>query len=68
MAGDSRKFQWRGTHLYYADRRVPFSIVQDVAYPNMWRVKLPDGRLTDMVNYTRAKDAAVAYGLRYLNE
>jgi hypothetical protein len=33
----------------------------------MWRVRLPDGSLTDMVNRTRAKDAAVSIALRLLN-
>ena len=35
-----------------------FIIKPDGTRPKMWRVQFPDGRLTDMVNYTRAKDAA----------
>ena len=34
------------------------TIVRDPEWPNMWRVRLPNGQLTDMVNLTRAKDAA----------
>ena len=30
------------------------------AIPGMYRVRLPDGELSDMVNLTRAKDAALA--------
>lgn len=30
---------------------------QDKTYPTMYRVKWPDGELSDMVNKTRAKDA-----------
>jgi hypothetical protein len=37
-------------------------IAPDAAWPNMWRVKLPNGLLSDMVNLTRAKDAAVSLG------
>jgi hypothetical protein len=33
-------------------------LVRDADWPNMWRVRLPNGQLTDMVNLTRAKDAA----------
>jgi hypothetical protein len=43
-------------------------IVPDEKYPAvMWRVRLPDGRLTDMVNRTRAKDAAISIALSILN-
>jgi hypothetical protein len=34
----------------------------------MWRVRLPDGRLSDMVNLTRAKDAAVALACKNLTK
>jgi hypothetical protein len=34
------------------------TIVRDPDWPNMWRVRLLNGQLTDMVNLTRAKDAA----------
>jgi hypothetical protein len=36
--------------------RIP-GIVPDATYPGMYRVILPDGSLSDMVNLTRAKDA-----------
>jgi hypothetical protein len=38
------------------------AIVPDATWPGLWRVKMPDGLLTDMVNLTRAKDAAVSLG------
>jgi hypothetical protein len=45
--------------LYYGQSAVPLAwAVPDVA-PDMWRVHTPDGWLSDMVNLTRAKDAAV---------
>jgi hypothetical protein len=33
----------------------------------MWRVRLPDGSLSDMVNRTRAKDAAISITLQEIN-
>jgi hypothetical protein len=35
-------------------------MVPDAKWPNMYRLRFPDGRLTDMVNLTRAKDALAA--------
>jgi hypothetical protein len=35
-------------------------VVPDAAHPGMWRARWPNGRLSDMTNLTRAKDA-VAY-------
>lgn len=37
-----------------------YSVLQDTVYPNMWRVRRPNGALSDFVNLTRAKDAALA--------
>jgi len=31
----------------------------DDRYPTMWRIHWPDGEVSDMVNLTRAKDAAM---------
>jgi len=50
---------WHGNKLYLGKRLVG-EIVQDERYPTMWRVRLPDGSLSDMVNRTRAKDACAA--------
>jgi hypothetical protein len=35
-----------------------YSVVPDPEWPKMFRVRLPDGSLTDMVNLSRARDAA----------
>jgi hypothetical protein len=37
--------------------RLPKGIVPDERYPDMYRLRLPGGGLSDMVNLTRAKDA-----------
>jgi hypothetical protein len=43
----------------------PLAIVEpDAKYPFLYRIRYPDGHLSDMVNLTRAKDAAC---LRSLN-
>jgi hypothetical protein len=39
--------------------------VPDETYPGMWRV-LSGGRLSDMLNLSRAKDAAVAIACQTL--
>jgi hypothetical protein len=45
-----------------SDRRLPKPKLQpDAIYPGMWRVRWPDGRLSDMVNLSRAKDAIAAF-------
>ncbi len=51
--------RWEGTHLY-AGRKLVASIVRDADNAFMWRVRQPDGTLSDQVNLTRAKDAAEA--------
>jgi hypothetical protein len=36
-------------------------VVPDAAHSGMWRVRWPDGRLSDMTNLTRAKDAVACF-------
>jgi hypothetical protein len=42
-------------------------IVPDSHWPDMWRVEYPKGALSDMVNRTRAKAAAMGRVLAQLN-
>ena len=37
-------------------------LMPDPVYPGMYRVRWPDGRLSDMANLTRANDAIACYG------
>ena len=60
------ELQWRGNKLCLG-KRVMLNIVQDERYPTMWRIRWPDGRLSDMVNLTRARDAARSAALSILN-
>ena len=36
-------------------------VVPDAAHSGMWCVRWPDGRLSDMTNLTRAKDAVACF-------
>jgi hypothetical protein len=62
---DHHELIWRGNDLCAGNRRL-VSIEQDKTYPAIWRVRLGE-RLTDMVNVTRARDAARAAALAILN-
>src|SRR5262245_47175515 len=42
-------------------------IVADCVYPSMWQVKMASGKLSDMTNLVRAKDAAMSTALSILN-
>jgi hypothetical protein len=39
----------------------------DGRWPNMWRIRRPDGSRSDMVNLTRAQDAALGAALSVPN-
>jgi hypothetical protein len=59
------RFKWRATPegLALTNRsRVIAMVVPDEHYPQMYRVRLPDGWLSDMTNLSRAKDAALSVG------
>ena len=43
--------------LFYGNKRLVI-VVPDNFWPDMWRLCWPDGRVSDMANLTRAKDAA----------
>jgi hypothetical protein len=66
---DRGALTWRGYALYLGARTAPLlCVVPDGDYPNMWRVKHPDGRLSDMANLSRAKDAGMALAQGELNQ
>lgn len=60
---------WRGDALFRSGRhrRPLLTIERDAVYPDLWRIHLPDSSLSDMVNRTRAKDAARSIALQFLN-
>jgi hypothetical protein len=44
-----------------SNRELRPKIVPDSTYPGMYRVRWPDGTLSDMVNLTRANDAVAFF-------
>jgi hypothetical protein len=61
---------WRGDRLALKGGRRGSPAVEigpDDGYPSMWRVRKQDGTLSDMVNRTRAHDAARSILLGILN-
>ncbi len=59
--------RWEGHRLRLSTGRPLATVEPDSEWAGMYRVRLPDGRLTDMVNLSRAKDATVALALSTLN-
>ena len=43
------------------------NVIPDAKCVGMWRIKWPDGTMSDMVNVTRAKDAAKMIAARKLS-
>ena len=55
--------------LHYGKSRTPLAwVVPDDRYPSMFRIRWPDGSLSDMVNLSRAKDAAMAFAVRQVGQ
>ena len=51
--------------LHFGKSRKALAWVKpDERYPTMWRIHWPDGEVSDMVNLTRARDAAMAIAER----
>jgi hypothetical protein len=66
----ARELEWRGNRLVVqgGGRHSPMTeIVPDSQWLDMWRVKRPDGSITDMVNRDWARELAKDILLRVLN-
>ena len=66
---DRQDLIWDGwqLRLFSSRGRVLATIEPDQTWPSIWRVRLSDGYLTDMLNLSRAKDAAASLALGVLN-
>jgi hypothetical protein len=42
-------------------------VIADDKHPSMYRMRLPDGRVSDMANLARIKDAALSHAAATLN-
>jgi hypothetical protein len=62
-----KDLHWKDNGLYLGTRLTGYGVVQDERYPSMWRVRYPDGSLSDIVNRTRARDGARCLALAVLN-
>jgi hypothetical protein len=64
----SDELVWDGLTLKLGSKvgRVLAAIEPDANWPGMWRVRF-GGKLSDMANLSRAKDAAITLVLRELN-
>jgi hypothetical protein len=51
-----------------ASGRVVAELKPDKHYPKLWRIHMPDGRVSDMVNRTRAREAAVIWASAVMRE
>jgi hypothetical protein len=66
------RLNWRNADgrlfLHHGNNRNPLLTVEpDSKYTGMYRIRFAEGGLSDMVNLTRAKDAAIALALQSLN-
>lgn len=61
-----RHLLWRGDKLC-AGRTILLRLVTDARWPQMRRIQYRDGRLSDLLNVARARDAAMATALREIN-
>jgi hypothetical protein len=59
--------RWDGLRLRSGIGRLLATVEPDSDWPRMYRVRLPSGHITDMVNLTRARDAAQVLALQSLN-
>jgi hypothetical protein len=46
--------------LYVGKRLTGIAVIPDERWPGMWRAWTPDGRVSDIINMARAKDAGMA--------
>ena len=62
----NRDLQWQSDWLCLRQRKI-IQIVRDQQYPSMWHIRLPDGTVTDMLNRSRARDAARSIAITVLS-
>jgi hypothetical protein len=58
MTTDRRNLEWRGDTLCVGSREL-LRVGRDERWPSMFRVALPNGWRSDLLNCTRARDLAV---------
>jgi hypothetical protein len=62
-----RTFYWDFPRLRLGQRgRIMAVLIRDSEYPDLWRIDDEEG-ISDMLNLTRAKDAAMSRSIKRLN-
>lgn len=64
---DRQDLKWVGRQLRLNSGRLLATVEPDGNFVGMFRVRMPNKPLTEMVNITRAKDAAISMALVELN-
>ena len=65
---DRTDLQWRGLALHLGEQAEPLlTVVPDARWLGMWRIRFRDGQLSDIVNLSRAMDAAESFALSDTN-
>ena len=59
--------KWKDRELRLVTGRLLATVEPDAKWAGMYRVRLPNGHVTDMVSISRAKDAAISLALINLN-
>lgn len=49
------RMKYRGNELFHNNGSTKHFIVKDEIHPDMYRIKFPDGELSDMANFTRTR-------------
>jgi hypothetical protein len=62
-----KDMEWAGHEMRLTTGGLLATVKPDPDWPGLWRVHMPDGHITDMVNLTRAKDAASILALAAMN-
>jgi hypothetical protein len=66
------QLRWRSENgcicLYHQSDVKPLVVIEpDPKYPGLFRIRYPNGDLSDVVNLSRVKDGAMTFALRSLN-
>jgi hypothetical protein len=62
-----KDMEWNSHELRLTTGRLLATVKPDPDWPGLWRAHMADGHVTDMVNLSRAKDAASILALAALN-
>lgn len=50
-----QRMEYKNNKLFHNAVDTKHSVVEDKKYPGMFRIRFPDGKLSDMANFTRTR-------------